>query len=378
MKKFIFIIISLLIALPAHADLDSSSYKIQGPTISGGGEKGLQSENYKMQDLKGQGISGSRTSDSYELQLGGIYTYEETTEEVIIEVPPAELVDIGWIRNTNIVRQGENLRITWGYDPVRPRPTKVDILAYKGPGAECSDNPDDYSEPVVSVNGFAIQYVHDGVAHDGNNWYYRVVPYPLIDGTNVLDDANNSITVGKVEVAVPANTYVFTVLPFMEDAVSLAGIIGEQLGGDANFLWWRGMAHEGATYHAASRSWIGNDRDLRIGEAFLLRATTDKSVSMVGRFGRLEDPFVIQMAKDQYHFIGFPYPTARLFETMGITPGNDDNLLRWTGAVHTGATYSGGNWVGPDTNINQMALADGRLYWPQNDFDWEIRFPGGR
>ncbi|MFH1683880.1 MAG: putative Ig domain-containing protein [Candidatus Margulisiibacteriota bacterium] len=80
MKKLIiftlfgFWILSFGFITPSHAGLTSGNYEIPSLIISGGGEDEMTSGNYKMQDIKGQGVIGECASGNYILQLGGIYT----------------------------------------------------------------------------------------------------------------------------------------------------------------------------------------------------------------------------------------------------------------------------------------------------------------
>ncbi|MFA5113704.1 MAG: hypothetical protein WC529_05360 [Candidatus Margulisiibacteriota bacterium] len=284
-----------------------------------------------------------------------------------------EVVDTGWIRETRITRVGSDLRLDWGYDPAPGRgPTAVKIYVRSGAAAAYAADPASFAE-LIAVPSGTVTYTHAGAARNGNNLYYRIVPEPLPGGTTVLSADNNSITAGKVEVALPANQYVFTALPFQEDNVSLAGILGEQVGSGGEFLWWTGTAYNGATYATA---WTGSDRVLRIGEGFILRAPAAASVALVGRFGTLNGTPVRELVGSQYNLIAFPYPTTSLFETMGVTPDNGADLLRWLVATqgYEGATYDGADWVGP-AGINNLALAQPRYYRPRSNFTWGITFP---
>lgn len=286
-------------------------------------------------------------------------------------LPPAsyELEDIGRIRETNIIRVGNNLEITWAYDGGGPY--EVSIYYYTGQGVEYS-SAETYQ--LLASDIIPQEYVHSGVAVDGNNIYYRVVS-DEVAVNDIFDPLNNSITVGKTHVDLPNLKYVFAALPFMEDNVSLAGILEEQVGEAGEFLWWDGVGYDGATY--ANASWKGKDRVLRMGEGFIIRAKADnKSMALVGRFGTLTSNMVRSLPADQYSLINYPYPIARTIAGTGVVAGNGDDLLRWDVDLqgYEGATYNNGSWVGP-AGIDTLQLGDPRYYRPQSGADWTIVFP---
>jgi|GEM_PF-2404350 len=282
-----------------------------------------------------------------------------------------DLNDTGWIRETTIRRDGNALVLNWGYDPAKGA-TAVKIYVSSGPDTEFVAERRRFSD-LTSIASGVTTYRHTGAASDTNNYYYRIVPDPLPSGTTILSADNNSITVGKVMVAVPANKYVFTALPFQEDNISLAGIVAEQLGEGGEFLWWDGIGYHGATY--AGRRWVGEDRNLRIGEGFIVRSKTEVNLALVGRFGTLATPYTRTLPASRYSLIAYPYPTARTLSAMGVTASNGDDLLRWKVAdqVYEGATYSGG-WVGP-AGIDNFELARPRYYRSGTEKSWTIAFP---
>jgi len=289
-------------------------------------------------------------------------------------IPDPEIIDLkdtGWIRNTQISREGQNLRLTWDYDPALG-PTAVRIYVLDGADAEYAavvSSFDNTTIPSVIASG-TKQYLHTSVAFDGNNYYYRVVPDPLPAGTTILSDANNSITVGKVEIDLPANKYVFCALPFQSDNVSLMGILGEQIGPQGEFLWWDGTGYHGATY--TTTSWTGTERALRIGEGFIVRAKTDMDLALVGRFGTLAIDMYRQLTADQYDLVAYPYPTSKKFADMGIAADAGSDLLRWKvdTQAYEGATYTT-SW---SLAIDTLELARPRYYRPKNDYNWKLQF----
>ena len=281
------------------------------------------------------------------------------------------LDDTGLIRNTNIERVANDLVISWGYDPVRlPTGTNVQVYAQSSTGDEFNATG---GFPVFGgvIAAGTTRTIHSGAAVDGNNHFYRVVT----EGTvSIVDPAANSITVGKVTVALPANKYVFTAVPFMDDLVSIQTVLGDQVGDGGEYLWWDGLSYHGGTY--ASGHWTGEERNLRASDGMVLRTGTIRQIALVGRFGRYTLPAVRNLIQNRYNLLAYPYPTARQFETMGITPDSGADLLRWTvdSQAYEGATYSG-SWVGP-AGINNLELGRPRFYRPKtSDFRWEMSFP---
>ncbi|MBI5400288.1 hypothetical protein HZB07_06795 [Candidatus Saganbacteria bacterium] len=290
----------------------------------------------------------------------------------------AELSDTGIIRNTRIAISGNDLVINWNYADPTSLPTAVGIYRMTINDAEYSADTTRWSR-LTTINRLQSggdAFTHLNAAHDGRNWYYRVVPVNADDSVvhgNIFISTNNAITVGKVEVPVPANRYVFASLPFMEDNISLAGLVGGQLGADSEFLWWDGISYHGATY-AGSR-WVGQDRPIRIGEGFIIRARSAGSLALAGRFGTLTIPYVRTLpARPTYNLIAYPYPTSRVLISMGLTPAGSDDLIRWVvdRQVYEGATFSGG-WVGP-TGIDNFELARPKYYRPSAAQTWTIDF----
>ncbi len=287
--------------------------------------------------------------------------------------PTDPIVDSGWIRQTNITRVGNDLKLTWDYDTPQ-HATAVNIYVASGPGAAYEANAGKFTQLLATVASGTKTYTDTGAAYDANFRYYRIVPSTLVSGTDLLDPKNNSITVGKVQLTLPANKYVFCGVPFLEDNQLMSDLIEGQTGDGGEFLWWDGSAYHGATY--AGGSWIGEDHNLRLGEGFILRAKTDLSLALTGRFGQLATPFVVNLKGNQYNLLGYPYPQVGDFETMGIAPDEGSDLLLWLVGTqaYDGATRSGTKWVGP-AGINTLQLADPRYYRPKADYPWTIKTP---
>jgi|GEM_PF-3164616 len=305
-----------------------------------------------------------------------------TARLLTIEVFPVSqiaLVDSGWIRNTNITREGQDLRLTWDYDPALG-PTVVRIYVLAGAGAEYVAVSTLFGDTAIpnAVPSGTRQYLQANAAFDGNNYYYRVVPDPLVAGTDVLDPQNNSITVGKVEIAVPANQYDFIALPFMEDVYYLSDIIGEQLGDGAEYYFWdtATQTNPGASY--ASGQWGGSSRGLntplRMGDGFYVRAMSARTLALVGRFGRLSAPLQRTLVpKNDYNLIGFPYPFPSTLAGMGLQLDAGADVYEWTNyTAYRGSTYLSAQdgWSVP--GIDRAQLSRPRFYRPISNLTWEI------
>jgi len=333
-----------------------------------------------LTDIKGQAVIGVSAAGVITGYWGaGYWLWGITPEGWTPPQPPAtyELEDTGWIRNTQIELVGNDLRITWDYDPLQG-PTAAQVYRYFAEDGE-------YDEagtwgPVGPVQAAGdTEFTDAGVGNDELNYYYRVVPDPLPGGTTIFSKSNNSITVGKVSVSLPADLYVFVGLPFMEDNISLAGLLGDQLDNGDEFLWWDGQAYKGATY---SGSWTGTDRDLRVGEGFIVRGKgNNKKFALLGRFGTFTTQCIIPLVANQYALIDYPYPLSKNFQDMGVAPGSGDDLLEWIVYVdpthkqyYDGATWDGSAWVGA-AGIDNVELARPRFYRPKSSMNWIINLP---
>jgi hypothetical protein len=319
-----------------------------------------------LQDIKGYPFGSPYTNGTtvVEVGLGAIIS-----GEIVAIIPTSEINDNGRIRKTTIVREGENLKISWGYDSLGPIAVKIYVSS--GASAEFQSSATAYAV-LTTASSATTTYLFLNTAHNGNNYYFRVVPDPLVN-PDIMSSANNSITVGKTETSLPANKYVFCGLPFMDDSVSLENILGEQIGTAGDMLWWNGSVYQGANYVSG---WVGDDRMLRLGEGFIVRAKTSSKLCLTGRFGKLITPYVRTLANNQFALIDYPWPTQKQIELMGIAPSENANLLRWKLAeqVYDGANYSGGAWVG-DAGVGTLLLGQPRFYRPKAEYSWNIQAP---
>jgi hypothetical protein len=205
------------------------------------------------------------------------------------------------------------------------------------------------------------------------------VPDPPI-GIDILDGLNNTITVGKVEIAVPANKYDFVALPFSEDGYLLSNIIGEQLGDGGEYYFWdkNSQTNPGASYSSAG-GWTGNDKGLltpqRLGDGFYVRAKSAVPLALVGRFGKLTTPYNKPLVpKNKYNLIANSFPQANALSGMGIVLGAGEagaDVYEWVNySAYKGSTYTGSAWT--VSGINSLQLARPRFYRPISQLTWAV------
>lgn len=377
-RSVLFLIVFIVLAALAFADqLGNAQYDLYGDPSAAGGRR-LENNDHILYDAKGQPFGGTFQNNDYDLKTGItplVVATTTTTTTTTIPVPGV-LIDDGWIRQTNITREGEDLKLTWDYDPARGE-TNVNIYVQSGAAVEYSANAGGFVG-LASVPLGTKTYVHSNGAHDGNNYYYRVVPDPVIPGTDILDPQNNSITAGKVEIAVPANKYDFVALPFMEDVYYLSAVIGEQLGDGAEYYFWdtATQTNPGASY--AAGQWGGSSRGLntplRMGDGFYVRARSAKALALVGRFGRLSAPLERTLVpKNNYNLIAFPYPASSTLADMGLRLEPAADIYEWTDyAAYKGSTYLSDQSGWSVTGIDSVQLARPRFYRPISNLTWEI------
>ncbi|MBN2058230.1 MAG: hypothetical protein JW782_05505 [Candidatus Saganbacteria bacterium] len=380
-KRFSIALIGLALALGMVSSAAAMVFSDGVTTINilpnSGCSTNMTDGSTNLQDVKGSPFGSPYTDGTTTIEVG--LGYLTGSGEGVYVPPGVELVDTGRIRNTKIVRVGEDLKVTWGYDALGP--TAVRVAISSAPGQQYDTTTFGVMSGVIPAGTTEETFVN--AAHDGNNHYIRILPEPLVN-PDMFNDENNSITVGKVEVNCPKGLYVFASLPFQEDNYSLKALIGDQLGDSAKYLWWNGEAYEGGTYSGGD--WNA-DNIMRIGEGFLLMATADeKDVALTGRFGTIDPSAARQLLGKKYNLIGFPYPKVALLEDMGVIPEDSSKLLRWivfVDATHKqyydGGTYNGStsSWTvaAGVVDINKLELAEPRYYQPQTGTIWTIAFP---
>jgi len=320
-----------------------------------------------------------RTFDTYGASPESITLNEQGYKTVTLTLlngagpgGPVALSDTGWVRNTNIRKVGNDIELSWGFDPALPA-TAVKIFIAEGADAEYQANPSLFTRELASIPiGGPTTYTHPDAAAPAtnSNYYYRIVPFPFSAGTDVLGVANNSITVGMVKVDLPRDRFVLTVLPFQEDGISLSSVLGDQLGEGGIFYWWDGLAWRRGTY---AGGWVGDDRNLRLGEGFAIKSVVDgKKAALVGRFGTVSPAPVINLLGGKHNLVGYPFPTSKEISAMGITPDAGAKVLKWMGDGWDTTTYSG-SWT-PPLGYENVEVGRSRAYKPTSDYDWTIRF----
>jgi len=365
----------LIISAPVQADKlqdTNETYTIYNVINYGGMKLEDTNNTYLLRDTKGEAVGGRVGAGVY-IFTPGLFGLM-LTGEVDYEPPTAQLVDDGRIRKTNIVRSGNDLVITWDYDSLGP--INVEIQFASELNAQYQAMPMDFSFLTSIASGGAQSYTHVGAAYDGNNNYYRVLPDPLVPATNIFDPQNNSITVGKIEIAVPANKYDFIALPFMEDSYLLTEVIGDQLGSGGVYYFWDAdtQTNPGAAY--AGGTWTGSAQglttELRLGDGFYVRAKADCQLALVGRFGTLKSPLIRALKpKNQYNLIAWPFPTNKIIDNMGVSPEGGTDIYEWESyEFYKGAIYSSGTWSDPAIALLQLNRP--RFYRPIADLNWNI------
>jgi hypothetical protein len=374
--------LAIVFALAALASAATASVPTlqRGAFAPAGSATALTNGDLSLQDIKGQAVIGEATGTggggTFTLQTGAVYSL---AEEGTTLAASCELADTGQIIKTNIARSNNNLIITWDYGATAPAGVKVFSLAapnqaYVADAAQFVDLTPTALAPTVK------SYTDPGAGRNARNCYYRVVPWPLVAGTDLLDDRNNSITVGKVEINVPANQYDFISLPFMEDNYLLKDIIGDQLGDRAEYYFWNAATQRnpGATY--GNSRWNGNDEGLntklRIGDGFYVRAKNAAPLTLVGRFGKMTLPVVRQLfPKNNYNLIAFPFPTAKALASLGLTLDPRADAYEWFNYTkYNSATYTGASPVSwsPAVGVETLQLNRPRFFRPVSSLDWTI------
>lgn len=372
MHKNIFVIFLLTIScLPfaVKADKLSNGANMLYGTVNGGGAT-LQGGGNTLRDSKAEPIGGKITSGGRVLTLGILGMLGGETISV---TPTAELSDTGKIRATNITREGENLALSWDYDAGGPYAVKIyveqkgTVEGYVANDAVFSSSP---VTPMSVSSGTKIKTINSA-AHDGYNYYYRVVPDPLPTGTLITSESNNSITVGKVEIPVPVGMFDFVALPFMEDNYYLKDVIGEQLGDKAEYYFWDVIAQNNPEATYSGGAWTGTinalTTPLRMGDGFYVRAnsgTPPIKLALAGRFGKLTSPFIKTMQPmTKYNLIANPYPLPQTLETMGVTVEAPDDQYKWINyQKYDETTYTATGWDNP--SIDNLEIARPRFYRP--------------
>lgn len=369
--------LTFVITAQAVADLSSTSYRIVGPVISSGGMTEMISTNNKLLDTKSF-YGGVLSSVNNIIQLGGIYLLTSTgTSGGGGITPPA--VPVGTVPLV-ITRVGNNIKISWD-QATYPNPliffktgdgTGQYVNTYKtGATINWSNfiSPGPTDREYHPSDGYVLYKNQVGL---GDREVYFKALVGTTDPSNIGELTRLILlaqAVGKVNINLPANKYVFSSLPFQNSGVSLSNsIIADQLPSGSEFLWWDedAQGYKGSTY---SEAWSGSDRNLNLGEGFILRCPTDKVLTIVGDLLRASRR-TRAIATDKYSLLSYPYPNNVNFSRLGIAPIDGDELLKWKVDTqgYIGATFSSGAWVGP-AEINVLGLADPRFYRPKADIN---------
>jgi len=193
----VFVFCSLVFGPPSHA-MTSESYAIPSLTISSGGSASMESENYRMQDIKGQAVTGYSSSDSYGMGLGGMYG------EVPMVMPAPEVwSEDPHVRNLRIRRSGSDIVVEWNKEPDTYTGS---FYVFRRVGA-FENLPTNWNRGIDVGNN--VSYTDAGQVGDGDDQvYYRVL------STSEKNALVNKVAVGKVNVALEASGLKLVTCPF--------------------------------------------------------------------------------------------------------------------------------------------------------------------
>jgi hypothetical protein len=401
MKIFLVLILALAISLPAQARMGSTNYEIPSLTISSGGDDKSTSTNYDLQDMKGQGVIGLGNSTNYEGQLGGIYGTLKPTEEAP-PGPPITLisvVDTGRIRGTWIERLGDasgsNIRLHWDYDSHGPCPVNI----YVKVGGEFSTDPADYLPLPVALSFVRVimplpstqqSITIPGVVRNGHNYYFRVVPDPLVGSSTIMDDTNNSITVAKIDIPLVRKLNLISVPMFYTSAsgapetlhivTSLEAVIGNQLEEKSSVYAWNmtDLAHrflDKASYISLT---AGFDKNFELVPGlgyWIYRPLTAPATSRATLVGIVQNTDYASRIEYGLNSWAYPYPIEKDITAVNFSPGDGDAFYDWISSADPQYLEKYSYSTSWPTGAARILIDRGYWYYRKGDsithgFDW--------
>jgi hypothetical protein len=353
----IFLLISAVILpadrFPAWAEMASSQYAIPSLSVTAGGSASLESAKYHLVDLKGQGVIGSMSSESYGLGLGGIYG----------ELGPAAVTAPGVPYGTVplfISRSGTNVVVTWEAAYVNP---EIYVLSGDGQGRYTNvaggwtriSRAGRLESPLPSEWDFdyfagSRQLINNGEVGGGApEVYYKGLQAGIttstIDPTPGPTFGRNCFAaawgVGKVNLTIAGGKrWTLFSMPFLNSPTDvneiLAGQVDYSAGADA-ITSVRVFSHENGGWNRASyfngTSWQAVPGlnaaiyDGNKGLYVLTRAAdTDKPVTIVGQIKQL-DASTAYTIRSNWNVVGLPYPVLMDINRLSLNAGvKSDNL----------------------------------------------------
>ena len=293
-------------------------------------------------------------------------------------------VQTGKIRDTQIFRTadtiGSNIKITWDYDPAFAL-KEADIWMLAGAGQEFSRS---VMWVKIAENRSGREYIEGNfVVGDGNNAYYRVVSAGSVPGAvgelsndpTIFDDAENNVTVGKVDIALKAK-YNSVCLPLVPNASDVTTVIGDQLTNGDQIHPWIYTAQNYVILTKTSAGWPAHN--LLLSESFLvyLKTKAADKLTLVGRVQTEPYPRTLDL---KYNAVGLPFPQSKAIGDAGFTPTKSDQIHYWNydAQNYEILTYLGANWnnkPGEEYKVD-FKLGEGKLYYippgTSNTQDWE-------
>jgi hypothetical protein len=348
-------------------------YMIPVLNIPGGSSASFGDGNYQAYDLKGQGVVGSSESTGYIIRLGGIIAQGalvstgETGGPTTIEVT---INDTGRIRQTWIERTGNDVVLHWGYDSAGP--TAVNIWAKLG--GDYSAAGTDYSTDLGVVDYGTTSFAVSDICRNKNNYYFRIVPKPLVDPDRMAG-ANNSITVAKIGYVLvkPYNLIGIPLVPTSATAPDpadhhdqrLDSVIGDQLATGTQIYMYdlsnpADRKYQRATFNG--RAWENPFLVAPCAGYWVYRDPTQSDPEqIVSIVGQVVNTDYSGSLGNLYTLISNPYPIVRSQSALAIPAAPGDQLYLFRELVspqdYQISQYGGVAWS------PAMSVLPGKGYW---------------
>jgi len=356
--------------------MHGSDYSIPSLTISSGGEEEMSSSNYKLQDIKGQGVIGVESSTNFNAELGGIYGLG-------VPIVKIEGVPYGTVQ-LNIERDGDNIRVSW--DPAIRNP-QIFVRSGDGSGQYVNDGD---ATVWVEIGDLATEFdVHmsesyvlhlDQVAAGYEEAYYKGLQSGVARGGANPDTGDTNLASAW---AVGKNNYTFSGgnnffnYPFSKDA-DVNTVFSRQYIDDSG----TGMDYPGGcrvylhNYSAGNfdysefseGTWSSLTLRVSAGNIFYNSGTSNLNVTLVGRV--MAETADIYRCEGGNNLIGLIYPQGELITSFTNAASNDRLLIRNVSGSFDPVDYSTA-WADPS-----YRLIPTMGYWYYRDprnltLDWQ-------
>lgn len=260
--------------------------------------------------------------------------------------------DDGDINETRIERFNGHVKLYWNYN--KAGLTKADIWRFNaGPNGGFSDVAGSYIKEIEDTSATEWEDTSVDVG-DGENYYYRVVPYDAPD-PNIMDGIFNKRTMGKVDIRL-RDQYNAVCNPFNVSYIDVLTLMGDQLEpGDQIHSW----NQPGQTYGLITRLPGGwpSTHNVKFADGFFIylvpgSSPRDVNLTLVGLVGNFASNITMPLGKE-YNFKGYPYPVVRDANVIGFIPdaGDQFHIWGWDAQGFGLTTYVNSAW-------NQISLID--------------------